>query len=85
MAIDGLHCFYCQAYIGKKLDLEDFFFHCNKECFDKYEEKIALSDKEIEKHFKKLHSVPDPNTNIDNTTNLSSNKKRKPKKKVTES
>lgn len=78
-----MRCLHCQTYIGKKNDLEDFFFHCNKECFDKYEEKIAIFDKETEKHFKKLHSAPDPNTNIDNIANLKKTKKKK--KEVEES
>ncbi len=31
---DVMKCRFCTKYIGNKIDLEDYFFWCNKECHD---------------------------------------------------
>ena len=45
-----MFCRHCKEYIGTKVDLDDYFFWCNKECFDKDKEVILKRNQHSIEH-----------------------------------
>lgn len=51
-------CRYCQKYIGNKIDLEDYFFWCDKNCHDQYED-FLLNPPEVKSLIERKSIIAD--------------------------
>jgi len=78
-----MHCRHCEKYIGKKNNLDDYFFWCDKTCHDANEKEIL--DRNLatmaahEAHFKNKKAAAACSGNVDKDSGEASSSKEKQK------